>query len=240
MPILMTRSTFAALADVREQLVSKTFAASTDDQASPGDIFVPWAGVKLLEGPGIYMVGIAVDAEASEGRHSFESCLQATEAFCVNRRNEREHSPFWRFLDGLTRELLGGPYSETTDRWGWSNLLKICWSEGPPDHWPRELLELQREAYIAAMREELVRLQQSLVFVGALDDFGILKSTVGEESLWNKEHQEEAGLWWLSEAATGNLYVHGYHPSHARRQRFFEAALKRTVELARTHLSPFI
>jgi hypothetical protein len=163
MPILMTRSTFAALADVREQLVSKTFAASTDDQASPGDIFVPWAGVKLLEGPGIYMVGIAVDAEASEGRHSFESCLQATEAFCANRRHEREHSPFWRFLDG-----------------------------------------------------------------------------VGEESLWNKEHQEEAGLWWLSEAATGNLYVHGYHPSHARRQRFFEAALKRTVELARTHLSPFI
>ena len=162
MPTLMTRSTFAALAEVKEQLVSKTFGASTDDQASPGDIFVPWVGVKLLEDPGIYMVGIAVDAEASQGRHSFKSCLLATEAFCASRRHEREHSPFWRFLDTLTRELLGAPYSETTDRWGWSNLLKICWSEGSPDRWPTELVELQREACIAAMREEFTRLRQSL------------------------------------------------------------------------------
>ena len=38
-----------------------------------------------------------------------------------------------------THEILSGPYHATTERWGWSNLLKISWSKGSPAQWPAEL-----------------------------------------------------------------------------------------------------
>jgi len=37
------------------------------------------------------------------------------------------------------------------------------------------------------------QLHESLVFAGKNDDFGILRSIVGEEQRWNKEHEDEAG-----------------------------------------------
>jgi hypothetical protein len=240
MPTFMTRPTFDVFANLRRRLVSEVLRPATEDQAGPGDIFVPWAGDRLAGERGIYIVGIAVDAEPARGQQSFEACLRDTEAFCGNRRHEREHSPFWQFLDGMTRELLGAPYYATTGRWGWSNLLKICWSEGSPDCWPTPLIEAQREACTAALREEFMRLHESLVFVGKSDDFGILHSIVAEGRYWNTEHEEKAGIWWFSDTVTGNLYIHGYHPNHARQQRFFAQALASTVQLAGTHLRPFI
>jgi hypothetical protein len=140
------------------------------------------------------------------------------------------------FLDVLTRALLGGPYDATADRWGWSNLLKIGWSPGAPADWPSQLIERQQGACAAALREELGQLRNSLVFVGSLDDFGILGEAPGGVPAWHGDDDKATGIWWHRDEASGNLLVHGNHPSEARRGLIGELALERTVFLARNLL----
>ena len=91
----------------------------------------PWAGQRLAEAGGIYWVGAATEgAYGSEGEQTFEACHERPARLCDRGPHARAHTPLWLFLDGLTRALLGGSYDATTDRWGWSNLLKIGWSAG--------------------------------------------------------------------------------------------------------------
>src|SRR5450759_3884612 len=143
MPTFMSRSTFDTLATVWQQLATKPVAA----EIGPSNIFVPWAGEQLIaKSRGIYYCGIATDAEAADKEQSLEACLRSTEDFC--RHPTRGHAPFWRFLDRLTRELLGGPYDQTQERWGRSNLLKVAGTAGEPGGWPPALIEGQRAACI--------------------------------------------------------------------------------------------
>jgi hypothetical protein len=100
------------------------------------------------------------------------------------------------------------------------------------------LIELQRNNCKEALREELSRLRESLIFVASNPEFGILYPVVGDETKWNKDHQDD-GIWWLKDNLHGNLFVHGYHPSHARRRRFYDAKLKRAITLTRSLLSRF-
>ena len=48
-----------------------------------------------------------------------------------------------------------------------------------------------------------------------------------------------AGIWWFRDEGSGKLFVHGCHPSAARQGYFTEAALDRTVLLARNLLPRF-
>jgi hypothetical protein len=61
----------------------------------------------------------------------------------------------------LTREILNGKYDQTQDSWGWSNLLKVAGSAGPPHDW-------------AALQEEIARLRDSLIVVTSEKEYGIL------------------------------------------------------------------
>ena len=84
--------------------------------------------------------------------------------------------------------------------------------------------------------EEFGRLRRSLVFVGSLDDFGVLGEALGGTPDWHGEHDEATGIWWFRDEASGNLFVHGCHPSAARRGHLSAEALDRTVLLARNLL----
>jgi len=240
MPTLLTRPTFERLAQFRTHLIDQGFAAATSDRPGVAGVFLPWAGLQLAEAGGIYWVGAATEGSyGAEGEQSFEACHERAARLCDRGPHARAHTPLWLFLDGLTRALLGGSYDTTTDRWGWSNLLKIGWSVGTPEDWPPGLIERQQAICAAALREEFGRLRCSLVFVGSLDDFGILGEALGGFPAWHGEHDEATGLWWFRDHASGNLFVHGCHPSAARRGHFSEAALDRTVLLARNLLPRF-
>jgi hypothetical protein len=240
MPTLMTRPTFERLAQVRAQLIDQGFIPATPERPGVAGVFLPWAGQRLAEAGGIYWVGAAAEgAYGAEGEQTFEACHERAARLCDRGPHARAHTPLWLFLDGLTRALLGGPYDKTTDRWGWSNLIKIGWSEGAPEAWPAGLVERQQRTCAAALREELARVRRSLVFVGSLDDFGILGEALGGLPAWHGEHDEATGLWWFRDEASGNLFVHGCHPSEARRMHLSEAALDRTVLLARNLLPQF-
>jgi hypothetical protein len=222
---------------VRIQLMDQGFPPATPERAGIAGLFLPWAGRRLAEAGGIYWVGAATEgAYGAESEQSFEACHERAARFCDRGPHARAHTPLWLFLDGLTRALLGGSYDTTAERWGWSNLLKIGWSEGPSRDWPPELVERQQAACAAALREELAGLRRSLVFVGSLDDFGVLGEALGGIPDWHGEQDEAAGIWWFRDEASGNLIVHGCHPSVARREHFSEAALERTVMLARNLL----
>ena len=75
--------------------------------------------------------------------------------------------------------------------------------------------------------------------MGSLDDFGVLGEALGGTPDWHGEHDEETGIWWFRDEGSGNLFVHGCHPSAARQAHFTEAALDRTVLLARNLLPRF-
>jgi hypothetical protein len=237
----MTRPTFERLAQLRVQLIDQGFAPATPERPGVAGLFLPWAGQRLAEAGGIYWVGAATEgAYGAEDEQSFEACHERAARLCDRGPHARAHTPLWLFLDGLTRALLGGSYDATTDRWGWSNLLKIGWSMGPLEDWPSGLIERQQAVCAAALREELARLRRSLVFVGSLDDFGILgEALVGGSPGWHGDHDEATGLWWFCDEASGNLFVHGCHPNAARQEHFTEAALDRTVLLARNLLPRF-
>jgi len=240
MPTLLTRPTFERLAQLRARLLDQGFPAATPERPGVAGLFLPWAGRRLAEAGGIYWVGAATaGAYGAEGEQSFEACHERAARLCDRGPHARAHTPPWLFLDGLTRALLGGPYDATRDRWGWSNLLKIGWSVGEPEDWPPGLIERQQAACAAALREEVSRLRRSLVFVGSLDDFGILGEALGGTPDWHGEHDAATGLWWFRDEASGNLFVHGCHPSAARRGHFSDAALDRTVLLARNLLPRF-
>lgn len=237
MPTLMTRPSFERLAQVRTQLIDQGFAPATPGRAGVAGLFLPWAGRRLAEAGGIYWVGAATEGDyGAERQQSFEACHERAARLCDRGPHACAHTPLWLFLDGLTRELLGGSYDSTAERWGWSNLLKIGWSAGTPEGWPAELIERQQAACAAALREELAALRGSLVFVGSQDDFGILGEALGGMPDWHGEQDEAAGIWWFRDEASGNLIVHGCHPSAARQGHFSEAALERTVLLARNLL----
>lgn len=229
----MTPEIFSTIAELRLRLLQEEYGRP----GAPGDIFIPWAGKSLREHRGIYVIGIALDAAPARKDQTFAGRLEWTEEMC-DRRHDKGGTPFWAFLDSLTRQLLGGPYYATADRWGWSNLLKICWSEGRPDQWPRNFKNLQRQVSALAVQEELANLSRSLIFVASNNDFGILDSLGMDRGSWNKEDPDKSGIWWRP-GNKGNLWVYGYHPGYARRGKFYDAALERTVELARAHLPAF-
>jgi hypothetical protein len=172
MPTLMSEVTFNKLIEADRDLRRVAW----EETGHPTYVFVPWAGNRIKEQRrGIYLVGIALAAEdSSEEAGSFSSSLRATEEFIGEGRHGRSHTPFWQFLDCLTIELLGGPFQETSDCWGWSNLLKIGWSNGTPASWPSKLKDIQRGACIEALQEELGSLRDSLVFVASQEQLGIL------------------------------------------------------------------
>ncbi|MCB4825460.1 hypothetical protein [Roseicella aerolata] len=241
MSTFLTRPTFERLAQIRGQLIGQGFASATADGPGVAGIFLPWAGRQLAEAGGLYWIGAATEGPyGAEGEQSFEACHERAAVLCDRGPHAHAHTPLWLFLDGLTRELLGGSYDRTTDRWGWSALLKIGWSTGRPEDWPPELVERQQATCAAALREEIAHLRHSLVFVGSLDDFGILGEALGGVPNWHGEQDDATGLWWFRDEASGNLFVHGCHPSAARRGHFSDAALDRTVMLARNLLPRFV
>ncbi len=96
MPTLMTQPTFGELEAVRQEVAEETEKGII----GPANVFVPWAGEMLVsQSRGIYYVGIAINAEAGEGKQSFEAELQSTEAFCE--KLPLGHTPFWAFLNDL-------------------------------------------------------------------------------------------------------------------------------------------
>jgi hypothetical protein len=233
MPTFMSRSTFDTLANVWHQLSAKPIEADI----GPSNIFVPWAGEQLIaKSRGIYYVGIASDSEAVDGEQSFEARLLATEDFY--RHPTRGYSPFWRFLDRLTREILGGPYDQTQEWWGWSNLLKVAGTVREPQYWPAVLIETQQAACIIAFQEEIARLRDSLIVVTSGNDYGILYKAVAEESRWDKQ-PSESKTYWFHDRIAGNTYINCYHPKYMSTQGFFEAALTEIVRLAHETLPSF-
>jgi hypothetical protein len=233
MPTFMTQPTFDVLTTARRHLTAKSFPTGV----RPSYIFVPWAGEQLIaKSRGIYYVGIATDAEHSDGEGSFDGNVRGTEKFC--RQPTRGYSPFWRFMDRLTRELLGGPYDRTQERWGWSNLMKVAGSKGAPGEWPAEFVDVQRKACIAALRQEITRLQESLIVVTSAHHYGILYEAIAQERLWDKQHRP-GHTYWLHDPLAKNTYVHCYHPNYMSRKHYFEPAAQEVVQLARETLPPF-
>ena len=75
--------------------------------------------------------------------------------------------------------------------------------------------------------------------MGSLDDFGVLGEALGGTPDWHGEHDAATGIWWFRDEGSGNLFVHGCHPSAARRGHFSETAPERPVLLARNLLPRF-
>jgi hypothetical protein len=240
MPTLMTPRTFSELSKIWSALDAGPLAAGQDGRLA--GIFVPWAGSRLIGEGGIYYVGMATDGDYwADDEQTFDQRLQCTESLC-NNRHDRAGSPFWQFLDGLTWALLGAPFNETSDRWGWSNLLKIGWSVGNPNGWQVKLIEEQREVCAISLREEFEKLHESLIIIGSRNAFGVLDSPHIFPKLmpqwrdnWNKDHHEQTGVWSFTDPKSSNLYVHCEHPGYAIRaaSSFWGSALGRIIHLAR-------
>jgi hypothetical protein len=240
MPSLMTHATFERLALVRSRLTENGLGSAAPGRPGVAGLFVPWCGPRLAAEGGLYWIGAGTEGDYGADRdQGFEACHERAARLCERGAHGRAHTPVWLFLDGLTRGLLGGSYDATAGRWGWSNLLKIGWSEGAPADWPPELVERQQAACAAALREEFMRLRGSLVFVASLDDFGILGEALGGLPEWHGGRDEATGIWWHRDPDGGNLVVHGCDPAAARRAGFAEAALDRTLLLARNLLPGF-
>jgi hypothetical protein len=232
MPTLMSASTFKQLNAVRERLLGKCALESI----KPANIFVPWAGSALkTKSRGVYYVGIAVDKEAPEFDQTFGTRLQSTEEFCAG--PSRSHAPFWRFLDRITTDLLGGPYNETQRNWGWSNLFKIgSTTQALPCHWPTPLYHDQRLECVSALKDEIGKLHQSLVVICSSDGYGILSDAVAPESAWNRD-KRASGTYTLFDPSRENLFVHCNHPNYMVRSKgMFAAAESDIVTWARQRL----
>jgi hypothetical protein len=184
----------------------------------------------------IYFIGIATDAAESFGKQAFETCLAWSTDICSRGPHDRSQTPFWQFLDHLTRALLKARYYEASDRYGWSNLLNIGWSEA--NKWPKPIIDHQRVVAIAALRKEFSQLHDSLVFIASANEYGIARHIVAPDNEWNKD-QEKAGIWWIRDKVSGNLSVHGYHPKAARMQNIFEPAVEAAVVLSGALLPRF-
>lgn len=232
MPTLMTPATFQLLRAARDRM-----AVAEDDPGTPSNIFVPWAGERLRsEGRGLYYVGIATAAEWAYGEQTFEARLASTEEFCT--KLDRGGSPYWQFMNRLTTGLLGGPYDRSQHAWGWSNLLKIAGSDGSPAKWGNALIDGQKDACIAALREELAGLRDSLVVVTSNSGYGILHEVVGEESRWDTAERPGC-TYLLHDPETGNAFVHCYHPRYMRPRGLDGPAAAEALDFARRVLPPF-
>jgi hypothetical protein len=225
----MRKSIFDQLHAVWQQLALKDIRAS--------NIFVPWAGEQLVSGSrGIYYVGYATDAEQAEGEPSFDAALRFAEG-CFSKGSLRA-KPFWRFLNGLTLQLLRSSYHDCTGRLGWSNLFKIADARSNnPDIWAPELRNAQRETCITVLGDEIAQLRQSLVVITSKRPFGILHEAVAHQARW--EGPTSTGAYVLYDAVSENLFVHCLHPSYLNRKKQFHAALTETVQLARGKLPNF-
>jgi hypothetical protein len=224
MQSLISDHTFCRLVTIRNALLEHD--TTKNDTAG---LFVPCAGEQLIKSGGLYYIGIATRGEFERGEpQDMPSCVDRTRKWlCSGNRHEISGAPFWNYLDKLSCELLGGPYEKTFDRWGWSNLIKI----GSASRYcpSPAMLVAQYEACVNALKEEITQLTKSLVVIVSADDFGFL-SKVGLNEPWEKDCEGD-GLWWKRES--GNLFVWAYHPAYARRRLFFDAQLKRSIELAR-------
>jgi hypothetical protein len=206
MPTFMSEDTFNHLSAAWQRLESEHVGVS--------NVFVPWAGEDLkAAGQGLYYIGIAVDKAAKTGDQHFDNALRSTEAFCL--RPARGHAPFWRFLDQLTRELLGGPYDQTQRRWGWSNLLKIAADSGEPSSWPERLRAEQLSACKLALQEELSNLKKSIIVVVSNKEHGILDAVLGDTVQWQPHGSQ---ISWCRDQHS-NLYVHCNHPNYMNYQK---------------------
>jgi hypothetical protein len=241
MPTLISAKTFEQLQKIRGQAIVELAARSPDAGKTAG-IFVPWAGKRLIDEGGIYYVGMGTHGEYNTDKpQTLDSCLELARALC----HENIQSDFWQFLDGLSWTLFNASFDETIDQWGWSNLLKVGWSKGNPTNWPRALMMRQTEACIAALYEELMALRNSLVIVATYNTFAILDAVLPkvipswDTSSWQRDHEEAAGLWWLKDPKSNNLYVHCYHPRAAVIYKFWGTMLGCTVKLARCALPNF-
>lgn len=233
LPTFMTPQTFGSLKTAWDKLAANKLGGPI----GPSYIFVPWAGEQLAAtGRGIYYAGIATNAAAAGDREpNFEDSLRGTEDYC---RHPPGHSSFWQFLNALTRELFGGPYNTTQARWGWSNLLKIAGTKGEPGTWPRNLIAGQLEACVAALREEIAKLRQSLIVVVSNDDYGILHHVVGPKELWDTQPRSSR-LHFRHDSVSENTFVHCDHPKYMRLSGSFDAAITDTVRLAQETLPAF-
>jgi hypothetical protein len=164
MPTLMSEETFSELARIHKCLREEGFGAATAGELA--GVFVPWAGAELKQKGGIYYIGMATDRDTDGStKQSFKTRLAITTDFCTKGRHFRASSPFWQFLDGLSWALFGAPFHETTNKWGWSNLLKIGWSSGNPHQWRApvrpSLIDEQRVTCSKALSEEFTGLEDS-------------------------------------------------------------------------------
>lgn len=237
MNTLMSASTFQKLSTFRSEVLTsfpKTIAG----------VFVPWAGSRLIENGGLYYVGMATRGEfyGNCGDQSFGACLSRTKVECVDSKSS---TPFWSYLNCLSQELLSEPYKHTQDSWGWSNLLKVGYSEvDNPSNWPPEFVTGQREICVAALTEELVRLRKTVIVIVSDPTFDVLERAVANSANvkrvdWNRSSEDVDGVWWWWDEQSKNLYVHEYHPNHARLKKFLNEMLSRTVMLAQEHQHDF-
>jgi hypothetical protein len=186
---------------------------------------------------------------------TFARQLRRAEDGC-KRRHDRARSAFWQFLDGLTWALLGGPFEKTSDRWGWSNLLKIGWSVGNPHQWRPPVQPIlkddQRDVCVSALRQEFENLSKSLIVICTGDTFGVLDSRDLFPKLvphwknsyadnWDKANNDQTGVWSLRDPKSGNLYAHCYHPRHMVQawDSFWGSALGYIIHMARASIPPF-
>lgn len=231
MPSLMAEPIFSELAEARANY--RKSLPNPDSLIAP--IFVPWIGDHFKQSQnGIYFVGIDLAPESSDVPQIYDERLLATEHFIDHDLSNYEHRPFWRYVGSITQNLLGGRPFQTSNKWGWSNILKIGRSDSLLH---QKLIQTEREACVKTLKQGFNYLRNSLILIMSADGFGIL-STALESVTWNTEREDETGTWWAKDAATGNLIVHSYHPGFSFRQKFADAALNFTMELARAEQVP--
>jgi len=248
MPTLISRETFGEFAELRRTLVNGRFPSASPEQPGIAGIFVPWAGDRLIGEGGIYYVGIATRGEFwASDTQDFDTRLGVTEQ-CVSGREGCE-TPFWQFLDGLTWALFGAPFDQTKEQWGWSNLLKIGWSEGNPG---QRLRDDQRDICAKSLREEFEQLHHSLVVIASSGTQNVLDHPAVFPQLvprwkaswsdnWHQNYDTQTGIWWFKDVYSGNLYVHNYHPRRMVQagDSFWGSALGCTIQLARALMPRF-
>ena len=247
-PTLMKRQTFENFRAIRSRLAAGPLLnVPTGELAG---VFVPWAGSRLRADGGIYYVGMATNGPyCTNAPNEFDERARFAESLCITRDRGLVRTPFWQFLDGMAWALLGGPFNERSERFGWSNLLKIGWSDGNPNQWRPPiaplLIDEQREACVTSILEELENLHDSLIVIATANAFGVLEDIelfprlVEEwqsdyQQNWQKSYYEQTGVWWFKEVRSRNLYVHCFHPGYAVRasDSFWGSALGRIINLA--------
>jgi hypothetical protein len=237
MPTFMDKQiTFGKLASERNRLNREVIPPNRIS-----NIFVPWAGPRLLtEGRGIYVVGIALNAESADCNQDFDARLKSTEGN-FSPSSKVCSTPFWSFVNGLTKQIFNQSYQEASDRLGWSNLLKLGWDEGSPSKWPQALIKGQASVCIDALKEEFAHLRESLIFVASGGHHGVLYPATAGLEFWDTsyEQKKDGCLWWRQDAMSGNLFVWGYHPENMRYEGVSDLALDTTVKLSAKYLKPF-